>query len=186
MNRSFWMMAITFTLVFSAFGSEIYAKDNPELIRLVEADQLDRMTDSDEPIAPKDNKRRKRVFQLLAAGEVNTPRDKYRAALILQHTGLVFIGEEMKSISAENYYLAHELAKFVFNDGNEDARRSVAVNNERYSWLTFGYQKYGTQLVWIDDKDYWVKIDSTTTDAERAQFGIRPLAELLADKPMEP
>ncbi len=133
MYRPLCIMAITFAFVIIPLGSEIFASDNPELIRLVESDQLDRMTDSDEPIAPKDDKRRKRVFQLLAAGQVNTARDKYRAALILQHTGLELIGGKLLSKSAENYYLAYELAKAALDDGYEDARRSVAVFYDRYS-----------------------------------------------------
>jgi hypothetical protein len=57
---------------------------------------------------------------------------------------------------------------------------------DRYSWMTHGYQKYGTQSVWVDDNEYWVTIDPATTDAERARFNVRPLAELLREKPMEP
>jgi len=52
--------------------------------------------------------------------------------------------------------------------------------------MAFGYQKYGTQSTYVNDREVWVRFDSTTTDAERARYGIAPLETLLKVKPVQP
>ena len=176
---------IVLTLFLGACQSTPAQNDNEELQKLVDADQNDRSTDSDEPIAPKDDIRRKRVLELLAKNQIVTPQDKYNAALILQHTGMVFVGNKLTSKSVENHYLAYQLVKSAFEEGYEDAQYFVAVTYDRYSWMSFGYQKYGTQTTYIDDKPVWVTIDPTTTNEERAQYNVPHLEVLLKQKPMQ-
>lgn len=161
------------------------SSDNAELIKMAKEDQADRMKDSDEPLEPKDEVRRKRVMELLADNRIITNRDKFNAALILQHTGLMFCNNELKSMSVENYYLAYLLAKSAFENGYKDAAGMTAATYDRYSWLAYGYQKYGTQGTYENDKEVWVKFDSTTTDSERAIYGIEPLQKLLSQKPVQ-
>jgi hypothetical protein len=159
--------------------------NNAELQTMADLDQQDRSEDGDEPLEPKDEIRRKRVFELLAANAVRTPKDKVNSALILQHTGMVFVEGELKSKSVENHYLAHQLAKSAFESGYEEARFFTAVTYDRYSWMAFGYQKYGTQTTFVNHEEVWVTIDSVTSDEERAVYNVLPLDELLKQKPMQ-
>jgi len=132
-----------------------------------------------------DDERRARVIELIAAGAVVTPRDKFNAGLVLQHTGLTFCDGELKSVSPENYLLAHRYFEAALAAGVEDARGLSATAIDRYLSFTKGVQKYGTNLV-INQKtgkSEWVPIDRGTTDAERARYGVAPLATLLARYP---
>jgi hypothetical protein len=56
---------------------------------------------------------------------------------------------------------------------------------DRYLSMTVGTQKYGTnrEVNQKTEKEEWVPIDRKTTDAERAKYGIPPLAELLKQFP---
>lgn len=159
--------------------------DNVELQQMVEADQKDRSEDNDEPLEPKDELRRKRVFEMLADNEIKTAKDKINAAVILQHTGMVFADGKMKSKSVENHYLAYQLAKSAFESGYEKAGYFTAVTYDRYAWMSFGYQKYGTQSTFINGEQVWVTIDAETSDEEREKFGVPALSELLKSMPMQ-
>lgn len=132
-----------------------------------------------------DDERRARVMELIAAGAVVTPRDKFNAGLVLQHTGLTFCDGALKSVSAENYLLAHHFFEAALAAGLEPARGLSAMAIDRYLSFTKGIQKYGTNLLFDEDtgRDEWVPIDRNTTDAERARYGIAPLATLLARHP---
>jgi hypothetical protein len=122
---------------------------------------------------------------LIASGAVVTPRDKFNAALVLQHTELTFCDGALKSVNPENYLLAHHYFESALAGGVEDARALSAMAIDRYLSFTTGMQKYGTNLVRNQEtgQDEWVPIDRSTTDAERAKYGIAPLAKLLAAHP---
>ena len=132
-----------------------------------------------------DDERRARVLELLAEGAVRTPQDKFNAALILQHTGLTFCDGALKSLSAENYLLAHHLFKDALADGVEDARYLVAASIDRYLSFTAGIQRYGTNFVTnqLTGEDELVPIDRNVTDEERTKYGVLPLDELLSRFP---
>jgi hypothetical protein len=152
-----------------------------ELLEMFDQDQSSRISISDEPLAMNDADRRRRVMELLAGGQVVTAEDKFHAATILQHTNLQFCGGELASTSPENYYLANRLAAESLRMGFEDARGLVAETLDRYLLYTEGQQKYGTQRV-VDPKtgkEMLAPIDPETTDAERAEYGVAPLADLL-------
>ena len=161
------------------------AVNNAELEQMAQEDQNDRINDADSLVA-RDENRRWLLFRIIAEGGVNTPKDKFNAALILQHTGLEYKGEKLVSTSVENYFLAYQYALSAYQSGLQSAKQLVAVTLDRYLWLAYGYQKYGTQTVFVNDKPYWVKIDTATPDEERAEFGIAPLAELLKKQEMLP
>jgi hypothetical protein len=160
--------------------------DNAEIKRMAELDQQMRIEDKT-GLEEQDEKHRKRIFELLANGLVITPKDKFRAALILQHTGLAYCNNELKSISAENYFLAYQLCKSAADAGDTTALYFSAVTLDRYLAMTAGYQKYGTQKFYDEKTDamLWAPIDSTTTDAERAKYNIKPLSELLKEAPVK-
>lgn len=181
-------LAFVFLLILIFFLSTCSSGDtgdNISLKQLVIEDQQDRKPEVVNPSAPRDDERRKKVFGMLANGQVRTPQDKLNAALILQHTGMVFIDGVLKSKSVENHYLAYRLAASAASDGLESARYLSAVTYDRYTWMTIGVQKYGTQSTWVNNQEVWVAIDSTTSDAERAKFDVPPLAELLDKMPVD-
>jgi len=183
MNRLLIIMIIAIVLFMGCEKAELV--DNAKLQELVDADQRDRSSDSEEPFAPKDDERRKLLFEMLAKNEVITPKDKLNAAIILQHTGMIFVDDNMKSKSVENLFLAHQLAKAAYEEGYEKARYFTAVTYDRYCWMAFGFQKYGTQSTYINDEDVWVTIDPETTDEESEVYNVPTLKKLLEHKPMQ-
>lgn len=162
-------------------------QDNAEIKVMVQTDQQMRI-EGKPGLEEQDEKHRKRIFEMLAAGLVRTPKDKFGAALILQHTGLTYCNGELKSLSAENYLLAYQLSKSAADAGDTTALYFSAVALDRYLSMTQGFQKYGTQKFYDEKTDamLWAPIDSTTTDAERAKFNIKPLRELLKEAPAKP
>jgi hypothetical protein len=69
--------------------------------------------------------------------------------------------------------------------GYAPARQLVAESIDRYLSVTTGTQRYGTNR-FINQKgeqEELAPIDRSTTDAERATYGVPPLAELLKKFP---
>jgi hypothetical protein len=163
-------------------------RNNAELEKLVARDQEMRATDTDEPMEPTDKIHRKRIMEMLTAGDIKTVEDKFNAALILQHTALTYCNGELQSISPENYFLAYSLARSAFELGYSDAAYMTAATYDRYMLYTEGFQKYGTQKIYDEktDKMLWAPIDTTTTDQERAIYKVKPLKELLKEAKMKP
>jgi hypothetical protein len=158
---------------------------NPELKALAEEDQVVRQENPAKGITRKDRDRGKLVLELLAKGAARTPEDKFNAALVLQHTPLIFCGKQLVSVSPDNYLLAHYLFKGSFEAGYTPARIMVANSIDRYMSMTEGRQKYGTNRITNQKtgKDEWVPIDRATPDSERAKYGVPPLVELLKQFP---
>jgi hypothetical protein len=178
LNRVLALLLITF--------AQIALADNRELARLAADDQAARQM---EVIPPgSDDERRGKVLELLAHGSVRTAQDKFNAALVLQHTGLTVCDRQLKSISAENYLLAHHLFKAALDGGVKDAKYLVAASIDRYLSFTEGYQRYGTNRVFdqVTGREMLVAVDRTVTDAERKKYGVPPLAELLSQFPEQP
>lgn len=175
-----YLLLIIVLLTFHSCENETpVISDCQELIGMRKADEEMRISDSDEPWEPSDKKRRLRVLELLVSGKIKTHQDKMNAALILDHTGLYFCNDEMKSVSPENYYLAYLLAKSSLENGNNEAAYFTAVTYDRYQLFTTGIQKFGTQKVFKDGKEFLAPIDSSTTDEERSRYCIPLLKELL-------
>jgi hypothetical protein len=175
--KSYWL-----TMAFFLCAAPALLAQNPELKMLAEEDQAYQMG---QKMDRNDEERVKLVLELLAKGAAQTPQDKFNAALVLQHTPGYFCGEKLISMGGYNYLLGHYLARESFEAGNKDARTLVAQSMDRYLSMTMGYQKYGTNRVVNrkTGKEELVPIDRTTTDAERAKYGVPPLAELLKQFP---
>ena len=158
------------------------AQSNALLGDLAREDQASRTGDS---ITRTDADRIKLVLAELARGAVRTPEDKTNAALVLQHTGLTFCNNKLTAISPDNYLLAHHLANSAFEAGYANARYLVPQTIDRYLSMTEGRQKYGTSRINNQETgaEEYPPIDRNTTDAERAKYGVRPLAELLKQYP---
>ena len=132
-----------------------------------------------------DQERLKLVLELIGQGVVQSPEDKFNAAIVLQHTGLTVCDDRLVSFSPDNYLLAHHLLKSAFEGGYKKARYYVAASIDRYLSFTEGYQKYGTNVL-INQKtgkEELVPIDRKTSDSERAKYGVSPLVDLLKQFP---
>jgi hypothetical protein len=112
--------------------------DNPELAKIYEADQADRVADliNWAVLEPRDKARLARVKELFATKNLRTAVDFYRAAMVLQH-GQV----------AEDFLLAHELCVVAIALGKSDrATRWLAAASEDRFLMTLGRpQRFGTQ-----------------------------------------
>jgi hypothetical protein len=153
---------------------------NAELREIFEQDQAARspggnLSQSD------DEARIKRVLELIAAGEVSTPEDRFRAAVVLQHTPRTWCEGKLTSQGTDNYLLAHFLAREAFDNGVERAGWLSAAAIDRYLVSSGKPQKYGTQrsLNRETGKMELDPIDPATTDEERAALGVPPLKEIL-------
>ncbi|MBC8168049.1 MAG: hypothetical protein H7Y20_19550 [Bryobacteraceae bacterium] len=120
--------------------------DNPELLKILEADQKDREPQIGQidwaQVGPRDATRRDRVKQLLGAGSVRSGKDFQRAALVFQH------GD-----SSDDILVAHILAVTALGKGNLDARRMSANSLDRYLNRIGQPQVFGTQYSTPDTKD---------------------------------
>ncbi len=164
---------------------EMYKKD-------IEIRELDVKTDTVN-LEEYDKKHREQVFQLLAESKVITPKDKIRAAWILQHTAAKICDGKLTSLSPENFLLAYKLSSEALlqlqqrNDTatirKENIPRIIALNYDRYLLYSFGYQKFGTQFVFDDNTGEMLlaPIDTTlTNDKERKQHNVDSLNILLS------
>lgn len=168
----------------------LYKKD-------IEIRELDAKTDTIN-LENYDKIHRAKVFQLLSENKVITPKDKIKAAWILQHTAAKMCDGELTSVSPENFLLAYYLSSSALIElknrkdfttiKNENISRIVALNEDRYLLFSYGYQKYGTQFV-FDDKSgemLLAPIDTTlVTDAERKEHQVEPLKTLLSKYKMK-
>src|SRR5262245_48159292 len=142
---------------------------NTELRTIFEADQADRRAGIGPVMAARDRDRRRRVLELLAAGEVLDGPDHYHAAMVFQHGG-----------SPESYQRARQLALRAVELGHRPGRWLAAAALDRLLVHQGRRQKYGTQYRMWGDKRMLVEVEPATRDEERAEWDVRPLAEALA------
>lgn len=146
-----------------------------------------------------DKVHRERVFELLAENKIKTPKDKLRAALILQHTAAKSCDGNITSMSPENFLLAYKLSSTALTQlqierdtltiKKENIPRMIALNYDRYLLFTFGYQKFGTQFVFDDKTNEMLlaPIDTTlSNDEERKKYNVDPLNILLKKFKIKP
>jgi hypothetical protein len=146
---------------------------NAELAQLHDDDQADRRVGSWENIdwakvTPRDQARRKRVDEILAAGGARAADDYYNAAMVYQH------GE-----TGDEIQRAHDLAvKAVELDPGLDAAKWLAAASEDRKLMYEGKpQKWGTQYKKIDGTWVLWQVDPTITDDQRDQWNVQPLAD---------
>lgn len=170
---------------------KMYQKD-------IEIRELDAKTDTVN-LEDFDKIHREKIFELLATNQVITPFDKYRAALILQHTAAKFCDGQLTSMSAENFLLAFHLSSSALSQlklksdtitiEKYNFPRMVALNYDRYLLYSKGFQKFGTQFV-FDDKTgdmLLAPVDTTlSNDEERRKYNVEPLRSLLDKYKMKP
>jgi hypothetical protein len=132
------------------------------------ADQAARQPTAADPqqVREQDALRRVKVLDYVASGQIHAPRNLVHAAFIFQHGDC-----------AEHYRLAHRLAQAALEAGFPDARWIYAATLDRYLMSLGEPQKYGTQYTWIDGEFKLYPVDPATTDAERAEYNVPPLAQ---------
>jgi hypothetical protein len=142
---------------------------NEELRQLYEADQGDRLA-SEVPadVMERDRARRRRVTELLDAGAAEAGQDFFHAAMVFQH------GEDLG-----DYQRAHELALRAAELGHRPGRWLAAAAHDRWLMNQGRPQKYGTQFRGVGDRYELYEVDPATTDEERAEWDVPPLAEAL-------
>jgi hypothetical protein len=145
---------------------------NIELYRLFQSDQADRSGEGDwENMEERDRQRRKLVAKMIEDDKLHAPDDFVHAAFIFQH-----------GADSTSYRTAHELAmKAVELDSTYmRARWIAAASKDRYLQSTGKPQIYGTQLLKRNGEWTLQPYDTTAvTDAERASWGVPPLARQL-------
>lgn len=147
------------------------ASINGELLALYEADQGDRSGGPDKIdwkiVGPRDEARRKRVDEIVAAGGAKAADDYYHAAMVFQHGAGV---EEIRR--------ARELAlKAVeIEPKHRRARWLAAAAEDRVLMFEQKPQKWGTQYTKRDGVWILWDVDPAITDAQRAEWDVPPLA----------
>jgi hypothetical protein len=116
----------------------------------------------------RDFQRRERVLQIVAQSESLSAEDYYHAAWIMNH------GD-----TAEDAQHAHSLALRSSELGHRPARWLAAASYDRWLMYQGKPQKYGTNYIYDGKKDRLWDVDPSTTDAERAEWDVPPLAEQL-------
>lgn len=115
--------------------------------------------------------RRKETGELVDQGRAKQPDDAFHAAALLVESDQVSEVERAAALARQ------ALA------GNPDllaARPLVATAVDRGQMLAGQPQKFGTQLVEVDGKWQVYDVDPKVTDAERAEWGLPPLADARA------
>jgi hypothetical protein len=147
---------------------------NKELRSLYEADKQERVnqpranTPEYKAMRARDLQRREQVMLIAAANGLQTAEDYYHAAHIMNH------GDTIDD--ARN---AHMFALRSGELGYEPARWLAAASYDRWQMYQGKPQKYGTNYVYDGYEDRLWEVDPETTDEERAEWDVPPLAEQL-------
>jgi tetratricopeptide (TPR) repeat protein len=148
---------------------------NPELLQIYEDDQADRRKPYEQidwkQVTPRDQARRKRVDEIVAAGGAKIADDYYHAAMVYQH------GETPDEIQR-----AYDLAKKAveLDPRHKRARWLAAAAEDRKLMYEKKPQKWGTQYTKKDGKWVLWEIDPAVTDEQREEWNVPPLAEARA------
>lgn len=147
-----------------------YAHMNQELLAIINEDQADRAAAGlHADYLKRDRARRARVREIVAAGALPSADDYLVAALVFQH------GETI-----DDYWQAHELAVKSKEMGHPLGPWLAAAAMDRYLNRQGKPVKYGTQYVLTAGIYRVPHTDPATTDEERQEWGVPPLAKLLA------
>ncbi|WP_241759021.1 TPR end-of-group domain-containing protein [Pyxidicoccus parkwayensis] len=150
------------------------AAANEELRKLFEADQADRSPppatkEAWKVVSARDEQRRVRVKELLAAGALEDGADFLAAGFIFQH-----------GRTPEDFAMAREMGAEAARRGNSGGLWLAAAAWDRWLMNAGQPQRFGTQyqgdMQTREMKLY--PVDPKVTDEERALWGFPPLAEI--------
>ncbi len=151
--------------------------DNLQLDDIYQTDQGDRQKVYDSPQAvtelkQRDAMRKAMALDMMSKGEINTPLDLYRAAVILLH------GTESK-----DFITAHRLAVLAAINGHRPARWLAASSLDRFLMATGQPQVYGTQFEHnANENKYQLRLpieDNRLLSWEKKFLDVPPVAERL-------
>ncbi len=147
---------------------------NAELRELYQADRDERIaqprhgTPAYRAMRLRDAQRRQRARAILDAHGATSADDYYHAALLFQH------GD-----APDEAWQAHLLAVRAAELGSPSARWLAAAAYDRWLMYQGKPQKYGTQYTSDGVRQRLWDVEASTTDAERAEWDVPPLAEQL-------
>lgn len=130
-------------------------------------ERADRETAND-GIIDRARERRVEVSRLLFEGAARTSDDFVHAAFVFQYgeTEADLVRAHTLAVRAIRFRVEHPLAKWL-----------AAATEDRIKMFRGEPQKFGTQFRAENGKWVLYRVDPRTTDAERRQWGVRPLAE---------
>jgi len=143
------------------------------LKKLFQQDQEDRKLNWEDPtvrkeVVARDRKRLQQVYWFINSNRELSPKDKYFAAMILQHAD-----------KPEDYQQANRLAKEAMEDGYNPAKWLYAATLDRYLLSQKKPQLFGTQFEKKGGKWQLSKYEPLTTDKQRKKYGVPPIKEQL-------
>jgi hypothetical protein len=167
-SEPFFMSAgepgINVPLVLAHLGPPIDGESDETLTAHFEADQSSRrelrMSAADDRV------RLRYVLSALVDRALLTPADYHHAAMILHH-----------GPAREHTHLAYELARRAAEAGYRPARWLAAAALDRWLMHAGLPQKYGTQFHDVHGSYQLWMVDPTTTDEERVEWDVPPLAQ---------
>lgn len=150
---------------------------NTELEKLYFEDKNDRKLESlndfiQDEIDERDSMRLKRVYEMIKSKEIdeNEIWNCHYVALLLQN------GD-----SSQDFKLAHEYAKKAVDMGSEVTKWLYAATLDRYLLSIGEKQKYGTQFDLSGDEPKLAPYDESTTDEERAKYGVSKIKNAISE-----
>ena len=141
----------------------LYKQDQADREDFARLDQAQRQY-----MLQRDRARRQRVEELVASNPLLDAEDYFHAAMIFQH------GE-----TPEHFLKAHTLAYKGAKQGHPACFCLMAAAYDRVLMSQGHAQKYGTQYIIQHGRWVLYAVDPTTTDAQRAQWNVPPLAQSL-------
>ncbi len=143
---------------------------NEELISLYKTDRHEHVNPPkvNKAMRRQDLERRERVMEIVEAEERDTAEDYYHAAWIMNH------GD-----TPDDARHAHMLALRSSELGYRHARWLAAATYDCWQMYQGKPQKYGTNYVYDGYRDRLWDVTPETTDEERAEWDVPPLAEQL-------
>jgi hypothetical protein len=146
---------------------------NEELLAIFDADQADRQQGNSATIdwsvvEPRDRERARQVLALVEAGKARTADDYYHAAMVFQH------GATPEEVERAQRYA---LRAVELEPAHSKARWLAAAAEDRVRMYRNQPQRWGTQFRREGDRWVFYPVEPATTDADRAEWGVPPLAE---------
>lgn len=154
----------------SARLAELLKADQEDRSRMAAADHLSQ--EAAAHLEKNDAERRAEVLRMLREGRLSTAEDMEKAATIFNHGRCL-----------DHFALAAVLAAEAVARGSTQARRTYAVNLDRYLVAAGRRQKFGTQMRGVPGRPgacELAPVDPATTDDERRSYGVEPLVALRA------
>lgn len=152
------------------------------LRKIYKEDQMDRTMDGDwNTISRRDKTRRAEVKKILSTKKRLSSEELYYAAMIFHHSGARVGTKKALTLAKLSMQAGNRGGKFT--TWGEKAKWLVASATDRLLLMGGKSQKYGTQYrrKSIRSPLELARYDKKTTDAERKEFNVPPLEQILEE-----